>query len=35
MEMKFFRRAAGYTLTDDERNEEILEELNIETVKRN
>jgi hypothetical protein len=28
-EMKFFRRAAGYTLFDHKRNEEILEELKV------
>jgi hypothetical protein len=28
--MKFFGRAAGYTLLDHERNEEILEQLKIE-----
>jgi hypothetical protein len=30
--MKFFRRTAGYTIFDHKRNEEILEELKIETV---
>jgi CRISPR/Cas system Type II protein with McrA/HNH and RuvC-like nuclease domain len=32
MDMNFFRRRVGYTLFDDERNEEILEQLKVETV---
>jgi len=32
VEMKCFRRIAGYTLFDHKRNEEILEELKIESV---
>ena len=32
MEMKFFRRGAGYTLFDHKRDEEILEELKVEPV---
>ena len=32
VEIKFFIRRAGYTLFDHERNEEILEELEVETV---
>jgi hypothetical protein len=32
IEMKFFRRTAGYTLFDHKRNEEILEELKVEPV---
>lgn len=31
-EMKFFRRTAGYTLLDRKRNEEILEQLEVESV---
>ena len=31
-EIKFFRRTAGYNLFDHKRNEEILEELKVETV---
>jgi len=30
--MQFFRITAGYTLFDDERNEEILEEMKVERV---
>jgi hypothetical protein len=30
IEMKFFRRTAGYTLFDHKNNEEILEELKVE-----
>ena len=30
MEIKFFRRTAGYTLFDHRRNEEILEEMKVE-----
>jgi hypothetical protein len=30
--MKFFRRTVGYTLFDNKRNEEILEELKAEPV---
>jgi hypothetical protein len=30
--MQFFRITAGYTLSDDERNEEILEEMKVERV---
>jgi len=32
IEMKFFRRTAGYTLSDHKRNEEILEELKVQPV---
>jgi len=32
VEMKIFRRTAGYTLFDHKSNEEILEELKIEPV---
>ena len=32
MEMKFFRRGAGYILFDHKRDEEILEELKVEPV---
>jgi hypothetical protein len=32
VEIKFFRRAAGYTLLDRKRNEEILEQLKVEPV---
>ncbi|KAJ4434293.1 hypothetical protein ANN_22845 [Periplaneta americana] len=32
MEMKFLRRTAGYTLLDRKRNEEILEQLEVESV---
>jgi hypothetical protein len=31
-DMKFFRRTAGYTLFDHEKNEEILEELKEEPI---
>jgi hypothetical protein len=30
--MTFIRRTAGYTLFDNKRNEEILEELKVETA---
>jgi hypothetical protein len=32
IEIKFFRRRAGYTLFEHKRNEEILEELKVEPV---
>jgi hypothetical protein len=32
IQMQFFRITAGYTLFDDKRNEEILEETNVERV---
>jgi len=32
VEMKFFRRTAGYTLFNHKRKEEILEELKLEPV---
>jgi len=32
IEMKLFRRTAGCTLLDSKRNEEIVEELNVEPV---
>ena len=32
VEMKYFRRTAGYTLFDHKGNEEILEEMKIEPV---
>jgi hypothetical protein len=32
MEIKFFRRTAGYSLLDHKRNEEILEELKVESA---
>jgi hypothetical protein len=31
-EMKFFRRTAGYTLFDHQRNEEVLEEMKVKPV---
>jgi hypothetical protein len=35
VEIKFFRTTAGYTLFDNKRNEEILEELTVEPVIQN
>jgi len=35
IEMKFFRRTAGYTILDRNRNEEILEELKVEPADEN
>jgi hypothetical protein len=32
MEIKFFRRREGYILSDNEKSEEILEELKVEPV---
>jgi hypothetical protein len=32
VEMKFFRRTAGYTLCDHKRNKEIFEELKLEPI---
>ena len=32
VQMKFFRRRAGYTLFDHKKNEEILEEMKVEPV---